>query len=254
MQLLINHLTRMQPGWICAAGIDLASGRHIRPVAGHGLPNSLLHRNGGPLALGVVVDLGPSEFCGTVPEIEDRRFDIENLSAVEQYSPMKLHQACQQVAAGSLRNIFSDDLEWLHHQPSVRKENSGWGATDCWGTAAVMQHRGIRSLGCYWACESQLLIVDKEKRRRVRMRFREGKLAFDVPVTDYRLYLADQVTPDEAAVQMLASRITRQAPTLVAIGLSRAYRHSETQPARHWLQINNVLLTNSVGLPQGQLT
>jgi hypothetical protein len=234
MQLLINHLTRMQPGWICAAGIDRATGRHIRPVAGHGLPNSLLDRHGGPLRLGAVVELGRSEFCGTVPEIEDRRFHIENMTAIQYCHDRDLYRACQEFAEPSLKDIFGDDLEWLYH------EATSWSAGR--GTAAVEQHRGIRSLGCYWAASAQLLIIEKEERRRVRMRFLEGELAFDVPVTDYRLYLDDQSTPHEQAVAEFAARMADQSETLVAVGLSRAYRNTDHQPSRHWLQVNNILL------------
>ncbi|MBL8890927.1 MAG: hypothetical protein JNL67_13180 [Planctomycetaceae bacterium] len=233
MRLLINHLTRMQPGWICTAGIDLVSGRHIRPVSGHGLPNRLLERFGGPLQLGVIIDLGETEFCGTVPEIEDRRFDPEQIVVVQQHSPTELFRACQDFAEPTLQHIFGDDLEWLHHEPTT------WGAS--WGTAAVEQHRGIRSLGCYWAAQAQLLVVEKEGRRRVRMRFREGDLYFDVPVTDYRLYRDDQTTPNEPLINDLAAGISHQTSTLVSVGLSRAYRNTESQPARHWLQVNNIL-------------
>ncbi len=234
MQLLINHLTRMQPGWICTAGLDLVRGRHIRPVAGHGLPNRLLDRHGGPLQLGVVVELGASEFCGAVPEIEDRSFEIDQLVVVQQCSLGELHQACSDLAEPTLRDIFGDDLEWLHH------ERTPWGAS--WGTAAVEQHRGIRSLGCYWAAGAQLLIIEKEGRRRVRLRFHEGERAFDVPVTDYRMYLDDQITPNESLINDMASEMVDQPRTLVTVGLSRAYRQTETQPARHWLQVNNILL------------
>jgi len=145
-----------------------------------------------------------------------------------------LQRACQDVAEPALRDIFGDELEWLHH------ERTAWGSS--WGTAAVEQHRGIRSLGCYWAASAQLLIIEKDGRRRVRLRFLEGDLAFDVPVTDYRLYLDDQVTPNEPAIQEMAARMLDQPQTLVAVGLSRAYRQTDTQPARHWLQVNNVLL------------
>jgi len=234
MPLLINHLTRMQPGWICTAGIDLVSGRHIRPVAGHGLPKRMLERHGGPLKLGVVVELGSSEFCGTVPEIEDRRFELENMVAVQQCSLEELHRACQDFAEPTLQDIFGDDLEWLHH------ERTAWGAS--WGTAAVEQHRGIRSLGCYWAASAQLLVIEKEGRRRVRLRFFEGDLAFDVPVTDYRLYMDDQTTPNEPLINDMASQMVGQPRTLVTVGLSRAYRQTDAQPARHWLQVNNILL------------
>lgn len=49
MKIAVNHLTRMQPGYICVAGIDLETGSHVRPVLPSGrLSAALLRRNGGP--------------------------------------------------------------------------------------------------------------------------------------------------------------------------------------------------------------
>jgi hypothetical protein len=44
MQIVINHLTRMQRGFMCVAGVDLATGRHVRPV----LASQLLHPTRSP--------------------------------------------------------------------------------------------------------------------------------------------------------------------------------------------------------------
>lgn len=230
MQLAINHLTRMQPGLICTAGVDLSSGRHIRPVVGGGLSSQLLARNGGPLDLGRIIELGPSEFCGAVPEIEDRRFSLDELKVVGELSEQELFRICEEAAEESLKAIFSEDLEWVRHAP------------DRPGTAAVPEHRGVRSLGCYWADRAELIVTDSHDRRHVRITFQENELQFSVPVTDVRLYLSDQVTPDEAKIESFAERIAEAPRTLVAVGLSRAYRACDDQPARHWLQVNNVFV------------
>jgi hypothetical protein len=37
MQLIINHLTRMQPGYFCTAGIEPSTGLHVRPIVSGGL-------------------------------------------------------------------------------------------------------------------------------------------------------------------------------------------------------------------------
>ena len=48
MRIVVNHLTRMQPGYICVAGIDVQDNEHIRPVLGRArLTVDLLARNGG---------------------------------------------------------------------------------------------------------------------------------------------------------------------------------------------------------------
>jgi hypothetical protein len=32
MQIIVNHLTRMQVGYICVAGINTANNQHVRPA------------------------------------------------------------------------------------------------------------------------------------------------------------------------------------------------------------------------------
>ena len=59
MRIVVNHLTRMQPGYICVAGIDVQDNEHIRPVLGRErLTVGLLARNGGAFDMGRLVDLG----------------------------------------------------------------------------------------------------------------------------------------------------------------------------------------------------
>jgi hypothetical protein len=76
VRILVNHLTRMQPGYICVAGVDVDTLNHVRPVLRYGrLTNSLIRPNGGPLDIGSVVDLGPTVYAGHAPELEDHHFD-----------------------------------------------------------------------------------------------------------------------------------------------------------------------------------
>jgi len=59
LKIVVNHLTRMQQGYLCVAGLDVNTGEHVRPVLpGQRLPTSLLTRYGGPFDMGVIVDLG----------------------------------------------------------------------------------------------------------------------------------------------------------------------------------------------------
>jgi len=228
MQILVNHLTRMQPGRICFAGIDLGSGRHIRPVARTPLTTDLLESNGGPLSLGRVIDLGDSEFCGTVPEIEDRLCQPEQFQVIRSAPPAELHQVCLTAVEHRLQEIFGSQLLWIQHGPGQP------------GTAAVDQLQGIRSLGCYWAAQADLQIIKAGEKCKVRLSFQAGPRQFRVPVTDIRCYLADHRTPDVARINQLQQEMTDQPKTLVAVGLSRAYHNSADTPPRHWLQVNNI--------------
>lgn len=60
MRIVITHLTRMEAPRICVAGIDTDAGGHVRPTTGrsHPLTRELLAEQGGPYALGALVDLG----------------------------------------------------------------------------------------------------------------------------------------------------------------------------------------------------
>jgi hypothetical protein len=233
MRIIVNHLTRMQPGWICAAGVACDTGRHIRPVADRPLSVDLLARSGGPFALGRVLELGETEFYGRMPEIEDRRFKPESVQVVDELDPSALYRWCTQVAADDLRDIFGPDLEWIHRQ------------SDQPGTAAVPEQRGIRSLGCYWARAAALQVVHAEGRRKVRLYCEQDATRLSIAVADIRLYREDHVTPDEQAIADMQAAIAGHPRTLVSVGLSRAHRYDESQPARHWLQINNIHLPPS---------
>src|SRR5215203_1566829 len=76
LQILVDHLTRMQPGYFCVAGVDVNTPRHIRPVLRRGrLTIDLLSTGTGPFDVGSVVDLGPATYAGHAPELEDHDFD-----------------------------------------------------------------------------------------------------------------------------------------------------------------------------------
>jgi hypothetical protein len=82
MQVVINHLTRMNTGYMCVAGLDLKNGKHVRPVLGGRLGVELLRKNGGVFEIGAMVDLGPVRLVGTAPEVEDRQFTTGNLKVL----------------------------------------------------------------------------------------------------------------------------------------------------------------------------
>ena len=59
MRIVVNHLTRMMKGYICAAGIDEETNEHVRPVLpGVRLRVDLLEERGGPFSMAALVDLG----------------------------------------------------------------------------------------------------------------------------------------------------------------------------------------------------
>ncbi|HEX5442144.1 MAG TPA: hypothetical protein VFW76_14745, partial [Ktedonobacterales bacterium] len=77
MRIIVNHLTRMQPGYICVAGVDLQTGKHVRPVQLGRLSRTRLTRFGGPFDIATLVDLGRVEYVGAAPKVEDYRFSFD---------------------------------------------------------------------------------------------------------------------------------------------------------------------------------
>jgi hypothetical protein len=223
MQIVINHLTRMQKGFMCAAGVDPATGRHVRPVLASQMRTDMLACQGGPFELGYRVELGETKFVGKIPEIEDRQFEAAAARQLDRVPPDEFWQLLTDLAADSLTDIFGPDLQPI-------------GMASC----GVPEFHGLRSLGCYWAREPSLELQTATDHSRIRFAFTEGTRRYSVPVTDIRLYGEDHVTLDATGVAYWQRELMDCERVLVSVGLSRAYKHSDEHPAVHWLQINNL--------------
>jgi hypothetical protein len=224
MQIVINHLTRMQQGCMCTAGIDLDTGLCVRPVLDRQMKIDMLSVNGGPFDIGRIVDLGPTRFAGKVPEVEDQLFDASAARHVGDMPQAEFWTLLERHAQEKLGAIFGPDLERI--------------GSSC----AVPETHGLRSLGCFWATDGRLFVEDRDSGRKIRFTFHSGEYAFNVPVTDIRLYAADHVTPSEETVEQVAAKIAVLSRALVSVGLCRAFRKSPGEPSRHWLQVNNIHL------------
>ncbi len=227
MRIVVNHLTRMRRGYICVAGINLATGEHVRPLPRNGdLRYRDLAAHGGLLEVGAVLDLGTTKSIGRAPEIEDTEFfkrsarTRPDLEAAEFWTRMK------STAKPTLIELFGRDLHEVGH-----------------AHAAVDVGHGERSLGMLIITKSrpELVIEPRQPRPRLRMNLQTGRIPLSVAVTDIRLYGPDHVTPDPDAVAIANERLTSSAEVLLSVGLSRAYSDwLSNDPERHWLQINNL--------------
>lgn len=226
MKVVINHLTRMQSGYVCAAGVDIATRRHVRlmPARAHLRPESLA-AHGGPLAIAAILDLGPAKDIGKRPEVEDREFDPRKTGAHGLLAAPRFWNMLTQVAKPGLASIFGSDLH-----PA--------GACSC----GVDAGRGIASLGCLIPQGRPDLYIRERpgKPPQVRMKFTDGAFNVDVGVTDIRLYGADHATPDEDAVNAAMSQLAGAQPVILSVGLTRPYAPRDEVAAIHWLQVNNV--------------
>ncbi len=230
MKIVINHLTRMSQGYICVAGVEPRSLKHIRPVLDSGrLKARLLTRNKGPFDMAVLVDLGRVEYVGEEPEVEDYRFQPGAAAAIRTVEPAKFWSLLQKMSKRRLSEIFG---------PALTSRGDDACASD--------SGEGDASLGCLIPENAPVLTLEPPLRpgkpARVRMALADPEFGrLDLSVTDIRLYESDHVTPDERRVERLAARLRRDSSAMLGVGLTRPYQGSELDPV-HWLQVTNVHL------------
>lgn len=228
MQMVVTHLTRMGPPYICAAGFEVkksganfAIGRRIRPVNGQldrGLLKTLFQ-------LGSMVDLGQTKPVGIPPEIEDYSFKPEKAKSVSRMSKAKFWAIIERHAGDNLNGIFGSAL---------RQKTTSHGIG-----AVVDPGSGVASLGELLTNEiPQLYVTGFEQ---LRIKITDPILtALDLPVTDVRFfeYGQNDSVLKRAVVNNIGKQLNRSGSgdVILAVGLTRVYR------GVHWLQVNNVFL------------
>jgi hypothetical protein len=213
----------MQPGYVCVAGVDVHTLKHVRPVLRYGrLSTDLLRRNGGPLDIASVVDLGPTTCAGRAPAVEDHYFNSARATWLFDDDPNDYWEFLNQVAHESLAAIFGPDLEQWE------------------GSCTIDVGEGYASLGCLAPEEEPWLYVDH--RGAIRMVLECTTPSADLAVTDLRLYEKDHKTPRVGLVTDVQRRIKSGVEIILSVGLSRAWRKQNDTAERHWLQINNIHL------------
>jgi hypothetical protein len=226
MEIVINHLTRMQAGFICAAGIDPLTRNHVRPVwRGARLTADLLARHGGPFDMCAVVDIGKPRPVGHPPELEDCQPDWLYVRCIRGADGKTFFALLEAVAQHDLPAVFG---------PQLTKRGT---------KAAIDPNGGKASLGCVICKQApSLRVVPRPpKPDQVRIWLRDPSLGeLDVPVTDIRLYGPDHVTPDSKAIKKVQDRLRSKARVILAVGVGRLPPHQPGLPPAHWLQVNNL--------------
>lgn len=221
VQIVINHLTRMQPGFMCVAGMEVTSRVHIRPVSFGRLPTSLLARNGGPFDMAAAVDLGPVSNVGQPPEVEDRRCNLQRARRITTMSAREFWESLEQAAQPSLAAIFGPDL--VASGPAC----------------VVSAGSGRASLGCLSPRGKPVLYLNDQGKPR--MKLTDGSFFPNLSVTDMRLYKDDHTTPDTAVIENVMDRLQKGVRAIISVGLTRP--HSvDGEEAKHYLQVNNIHL------------
>lgn len=227
MKVAIIHLTRMQRGYVCVAGVNVDDGQQVRPVAPRGrLHDTVTTRRGGPFDMATVVDLGATRAVGQAPEVEDHEFTTWHARATQPIEPEMFWDMLGVLSRPTLRDIFGPDL-----QPTAR------------GRASVPKGSGLASLGCLRPRGRPALYLENRPNgtQLVRLCFGDGDMQVDLSVTDLRLYRPDHATVDPDLYRMVRERIEWGVPLLLSVGLTRPFAAQKGDP-RHWLQVNNLHL------------
>lgn len=223
MKIVVNHLTRMQPGYICVAGLDLQTNAHVRPVlAGSRLTVDLLKRKGGPFDIAVVVDLGATQPRGRPPETEDHVFDRAQLTTVNELTAERFWKVLKSVSRKTLNEIFGKEL-----QPQRRG-------------CAVDEGTGSASLGCLLLATPPQLSINGWGKLRIKVN--DGTFDVDLSVTDLRFYKDDRHIVQPKVGADVQRRIKKDVGIIVSVGLARAFLAKDDTARRHWLQVNNIHL------------
>lgn len=221
VRILVNHLTRMSFPAICVAGIDLDTGKHIRPTGRLRLTRALLRAEGGPFDIAGLVDLGDVVPEGVAPEVEDHFFYHWQARYLETYAPGQFWAALQSIARPTFGDIFGPDLVPTGHTYSV-----------AWG-------KGSASLGCLTPASQPHLRLEYGA---ARMRVSDGAHDVSLPVTDLRLYAEDHKTVRARIVADINRRLASGVRALLCVGLTRPFQKDRESEERHWLQVNNIHL------------
>jgi hypothetical protein len=228
MQLVVNHLTRMEEGFICVAGMEIPTHRHIRPVLAEArLTSSLLACHGGVFELGAVIDLGQTAYVGQAPEVEDHQFVPNLAKKVSVCSPGQFWSEVQNIAMSRLVDIFGLDLKARGYR-----------------SCGVDLGKGKASLGCLIPASPITLssVTGGGRSPRVLADISDGQFRLELSVTDIRLFQADHLTPKQSKIAWLEPLLVDPAKVVVSVGLTRPFAKKPSDPKVHWLQINNIHL------------
>lgn len=196
----------------------------IRPTTARGSPltRSLLAENGGPFALGNLVELGEVTAKPDPPQTEDCLFRLDRVQVVGTLSANRYLELLRKHACDGLRTIFGDALVRYGHSYAAEKGS------------------GTVSLGILRLRRRADLRIDSFGKLRLRVRLRDRPAL--LPVTDARFVRADHRTIETDIVDDVNTRMRRGVEVLLMLGLARAFQRSDDDNERHWLQVNGICL------------
>ncbi|MBN1919079.1 MAG: hypothetical protein JW889_14330 [Verrucomicrobia bacterium] len=221
MKIVITHLTRMQRGYCCVAGMDLKTGAHVRCVCEQGRqPVSVLASHGGAFDMARVVELDGAKHAPEPPHTEDHVIGLDGIRTIPRVAPRWFWRFVHDWSDLSLQAVFGRELQQV-------------GPRSC----AIIEGFGRVSLGLFRPRQRpELMVKEEEAGDQIRMKIGDERFNVNVSVTDVRLYEVDHVTPNRCIVEAVAGAIERGVGLVLSVGLTRAFANY------HWLQVNNIHL------------
>ena len=223
--LLINHLTRMQKGYFCAAGLNLKMLQYIRPTfAGKRLGNYLISEHKNCFEIGSVVAFPKMRHIGAYPMIEDYELAGAEPTFMYKMTPTDFIEALKKVSHEDVISVFGEDLKRI---------GNGFG---------VEIGRGKASLGCIKVKGYSRLSLNEEYNK-IRFMMHYGKERIYLTVTDLRLY-DDEMLPKKEIVYYISKELSKKKSLFLSLGLTRPWSKPGSEKELHWLQVNNIYLEN----------
>jgi hypothetical protein len=211
--IVIDHLARLDDGSVAVAGID-GGHDHVAPRHENGWDTSATSRQGGPFAVGELVDLGFSRRVGVAPLVEEREVEQASLRPLGRITDGDFWSMLETLGQDSLPAIYGDDLT---------RQSSG--------TACVPEGRGRASLGVL-RCPGPAELF--RRGGQLRMGIDDLQLgSLDLAVFDFRLR-DEHGVPIDPLWKVIRRRVLAGEPVILSVGLSRTFNGS------HWLRVDNI--------------
>jgi hypothetical protein len=153
VQIVLNHVTRLKGARICIAGVELAELKHVRPTTPSSdlITRELLSDEGGPVQVGVLLDIGEVIPVPSAPETEDHVFATSDVELVEMLDGNTYLELLTSISDPDIQSAFG---------PSLHRVSKGY---------AIDAGKGKRSLAVVRVNEAPTLAVDSYgKLRQVR--------------------------------------------------------------------------------------
>lgn len=216
----------MHDGHICIAGLDRATGHHIRPVTGGRIPLSFLDRPGGTIQIGSILHFTAMLPQPSAPEVEDHFFRAADCDVSGLLGDRDLWAMLKAAECTNLGTVFGPDLH---------REGRTW---------ALDEGKGAASLGIISPRQKDGPVIDRYGKVRMAFLGDDGDL-LTTTVTDLRLFEVDVSEPNRAAISHMKRRVD-QDEVLLSVGVGRAWA-PDGQTPKHWLQVNNIHIKPGLG-------